>query len=174
MTIDTELRQKEQRLCDALPRVPSLAVAYSGGVDSAYLAYAAHRVPGDRMLAVTALSGSYSDRDLREVQACVARFNLPHEFVNTDEVSNPACRANNPDRCFFCKDELFSKLDALACDRCFAAGANAGCRGPTQSVILTGRRFASLACSGEQSGLARDPDEQAAFPQKRADFLRFS
>ncbi len=86
--------------------MPSLIVAYSGGVDSAYLAYAAHRALGERMLAVTALSASYSERDRREAEACVARFQLPHEFIETDELSNPAYRANNPDRCYFCKDEL--------------------------------------------------------------------
>jgi uncharacterized protein len=119
----TELELKEQRLEDALRKVPSLVVACSGGVDSAYLAYAAHRVLGDRMLAVTALSASYSGRDRREAEACVARFGLPHEFIETDELSNPAYRTNNPDRCYFCKDELFDKLDALAESRGFAAVA---------------------------------------------------
>ncbi len=118
-----ELKSKQKRLEAELAKVPSLIVAYSGGVDSAYLAYAAHRALGSRMLAVTALSASYSDRDQREAQACVERFNLPHEFISTDEISNPAYRANNPDRCFFCKDELFSKLDDLASSRGFAAVA---------------------------------------------------
>ena len=118
-----ELEVKQKRLEAELRKVPSLIVAYSGGVDSAYLAYAAHRALGDHMLAVTALSASYSERDRREATACVARFNLPHEFINTDEVSNPAYRANNPDRCFFCKDELFTRLDDLASRRGFAAVA---------------------------------------------------
>ena len=118
-----ELENKEQRLFDALQGVPSLIVAYSGGVDSAYLAYAAHRALGERMLAVTALSASYSERDRQEAEACVARFKMPHEFIETDELSNPEYRANNPDRCFFCKDELFDKLDELAVERGFAAVA---------------------------------------------------
>jgi uncharacterized protein len=92
-------------------------------VDSAYLAYAAHRVLGERMLAVTALSASYSARDRREAEACVKRFNLPHEFINTDELSNPAYRANNADRCYFCKDELFDRLDELVARRGFSAVA---------------------------------------------------
>jgi uncharacterized protein len=118
-----ELGAKERRLEEVLKKVPSLIVAYSGGVDSAYLAYAAHQMLGDRMLAVTALSASYSARDRREAEACVARFNLPHEFIETDELANPAYRANNPDRCYFCKDELFDKLDELASQRGFAAVA---------------------------------------------------
>jgi uncharacterized protein len=118
-----ELETKEQRLYEELGRIPSLVVAYSGGVDSAYLAYAAHRVLGERMLAVTALSASYSARDRREAEACVKRFNLPHEFINTDELSNPAYRANNADRCYFCKDELFDRLDELVARRGFSAVA---------------------------------------------------
>jgi uncharacterized protein len=119
----SEPEAKEQRLLEQLRQVPSLVVAYSGGVDSAYLAYAAHQVLGDRMLAVTALSASYSERDRQEAQAVVARFKLPHEFITTDELSNPGYRANNPDRCYFCKDELFDKLDELVARRGFAAVA---------------------------------------------------
>jgi uncharacterized protein len=118
-----ELGNKEQQLCGRLKRLPSLVVAYSGGVDSAYLAYAAHRALGDRMLAVTALSPSYSDRDRQEAAACVTRFKIPHEFIHTDEVANPAYRANNPNRCYFCKDELFSKIDQLMSGRGYAAVA---------------------------------------------------
>ena len=118
-----EPEAKEQRLLEQLREVPSLVVAYSGGVDSAYLAYAAHQALGDRMLAVTALSASYSERDRQEAQAVVARFKLPHEFITTDELSNPAYRANNPERCYFCKDELFDKLDELVAQRGFAAVA---------------------------------------------------
>src|SRR5713226_7743633 len=118
-----ELEAKELRLRDELGKFSSLVVAYSCGVDSAYLSYAAHQVLGGRMLAVTALSASYSERDRQEAEACVRRFNLPHEFVETDELSNPAYRANNPDRCYFCKDELFDKLDELAERRGFSAVA---------------------------------------------------
>lgn len=119
----SELEIKERRLAEGLKKVPSLVIAYSGGVDSAYLAYAAHRALGDRMLAVTALSASYSQRDRQEAEACVERFKIPHAFIETDEVSNPAYRANHPDRCYFCKDELFDKLDELAAHRGFAAVA---------------------------------------------------
>ena len=118
-----DLENKQKRLEGELKKLPSLIVAYSGGVDSAYLAYAAYQVLGRRMLAVTALSASYSGRDRREAEACVQRYRLPHEFINTSELSNPDYRANNPDRCFFCKDELFSQLDQLAARRGFSAVA---------------------------------------------------
>jgi pyridinium-3,5-biscarboxylic acid mononucleotide sulfurtransferase len=118
-----DLESKSRQLLEQLASVRSLVVAYSGGVDSAYLAYAAHRALGDRMLAVTALSASYSERDRSEARAVVARFKLPHEFIETDELANPAYRANNPDRCYFCKDELFDKLDDLVARRGFAAVA---------------------------------------------------
>lgn len=119
----SELEIKQARLEEELRRVPSLVVAYSGGVDSAYLAYAAHRVLGDRMLAVTALSASFSARDREAAEKCTARFHFPHEFIETDELSNPAYRANRPDRCYFCKDELFDKLDDLVQRRGYSAAA---------------------------------------------------
>src|SRR5207249_2227983 len=118
-----ELELKQQRLKEELSKVPSLVVAYSGGVDSAYLACAAHQVLGEGMLGVTALSASYSARDRREAEACVRRFHFPHEFIETDELSSAAYRANNPDRCYFCKDELFDKLDELVLRRGYAAVA---------------------------------------------------
>src|SRR3989475_11402384 len=121
-----ELELKQRRLTEELGNVRSLVVAYSGGVDSAYLAYAAHCALGERMLAVTALSASYSARDREEAEACVQRARFPHEFVETDELSNPAYRANSPDRCYFCKAELFDKLDRLAAERGLAAVAYGG------------------------------------------------
>jgi len=98
-------------------------VAYSGGVDSAYLAYEAHQVLGDHMLAVTALSASFSQLDREQAESCAARLAIPHECIAIDELSNSSYRANNPDRCFFCKDELFTRLDELARRRGYAAVA---------------------------------------------------
>jgi pyridinium-3,5-biscarboxylic acid mononucleotide sulfurtransferase len=115
-----DLEAKQSRLDSELAAVPSMLVAYSGGVDSAYLAYAAHQVLGGRMLAVTALSESFSELDRQHAESCAARLALPHEFIETAEVANPAYQANNPDRCFYCKDELFNKLDELARARHYA------------------------------------------------------
>src|SRR5579871_4509827 len=117
------VHDKERTLLEELKKHSSLIVAYSGGVDSAYLAYAAHKALGGKMLAVTALSASYSARDRAEAEKCVTQFNFPHEFISTDELANPAYRANNADRCYHCKDELFHKLDQLAGERGFSAVA---------------------------------------------------
>jgi uncharacterized protein len=118
-----ELEIKQHRLQEQLSQLPSLIVAYSGGVDSAYLAYAAHHALGERMLAVTALSASYSARDREEAEKCVAHGHFRHEFIATDELENPSYRANHADRCYYCKDELFDKLDRLAGLRGIAAVA---------------------------------------------------
>ncbi len=122
------LAEKEELLLARLAELPSVIVALSGGTDSAYLAWAAHRALGGRALSVSALSPSYSAHDRRVVESFVRQFDLRHEFIETHELENPAYRANASDRCYFCKDELFSVLDALANERGFAAiayGVNA-------------------------------------------------
>ena len=119
----SELELKRARLQAQLAAASSLLVAYSGGVDSAYLAYEAHQVLGDHMLAVTALSASFSQLDREQAESCAARLAIPHECIAIDELSNSSYRANNPDRCFFCKDELFTRLDELARRRGYAAVA---------------------------------------------------
>ena len=120
--------QKETLLLARLAEIPSLIVALSGGADSAYLAWAAHETLGARSLSVTALSPSYSAHDRGIVEEFVSKLGLRHEFIETHEMENPAYRANSADRCYFCKDELFSALDELAHARGFAAlayGVNA-------------------------------------------------
>jgi uncharacterized protein len=115
--------EKERQLLAKLAEIPALIVALSGGADSAYLAWAAQRVLGDRALSVTALSPSYSAHDRNVLEEFVRAQSIHHEFVETHEMENPAYRANAADRCFFCKDELFSVLDALALQRGFTATA---------------------------------------------------
>lgn len=115
--------EKENLLLARLAEIPSLIVALSGGADSAYLAWAAHAALGARALSVTALSPSYSAHDRAVVEEFVSKLGLRHEFIETHETDNPAYRANAADRCYFCKDELFSVLDDLAKARGFAAVA---------------------------------------------------
>ena len=120
--------RKEELLVSRLAEIPSLVVALSGGADSAYLAWAANRGLDARALSVTAVSPSFSAHDREMVEQFVAQIALRHEFIETHEMENPAYRANQPDRCYFCKDELFSVLDKLALARGFAAiayGVNA-------------------------------------------------
>lgn len=115
--------EKEKGLLAQLAKIPSVIVALSGGADSAYLAWAAQSALGERALSVTALSPSFSAHDRGVVERFVREFGIHHEFVETHEMENPAYRANAADRCFFCKDELFSALDAMAEQREFAATA---------------------------------------------------
>src|SRR5947199_8813164 len=116
--------EKENLLLARLAETPSLIVALSGGADSAYLAWAAHDVLGAGTLSVTALSPSYSAHDRAIVEEFVSKLGLPHEFIGTHEMDNPAYRANAADRCYFCKDELFSALNELAKGRGFDAVAS--------------------------------------------------
>jgi len=115
--------EKENLLFARLSEIPSLIVALSGGADSAYLAWAAQEALGAGALSVTALSPSYSAHDRSIVEDFVMQRRLRHEFIETREMENPSYRANAADRCYFCKDELFSALDALAQARGFAAVA---------------------------------------------------
>jgi uncharacterized protein len=123
-----EASEKEQALLAKLAGLPSLIVALSGGIDSAYLAWAAHQAVGEKALSVTALSASYSAYDREQVEVFLRATGVRHEFIETHEIENPAYRVNDANRCYFCKDELFSVLDRLASERRIAAiayGVNA-------------------------------------------------
>jgi uncharacterized protein len=113
--------EKEQRLLNDLSRLDSVLVAFSGGADSAYLAWAAHSALGSRALAVTAVSPSFSAHDREQAAAFVRQVGLRHEFVDTREFENPLYVANLGDRCYHCKDELFTRMEALARERGFSA-----------------------------------------------------
>lgn len=116
-TPDLALSSREQRLRGLLAACDSAIIAFSGGVDSAYLAWAATQVLGPSALCVTADSPSYPDHH-RQLALRIARdFGLRHEFVQTSELAQPEYRANPVDRCYHCKHELYDVLSMLASDR---------------------------------------------------------
>ena len=112
---------KLDRLRDRIRRYGSCLVAYSGGVDSVLLAYVAHEVLGGRALAAIADSPSLPRRELQEALALAEKFHFPVRVVRTAEFENPSYTANPANRCYFCKQELFQELTAIARTEGFAA-----------------------------------------------------
>jgi uncharacterized protein len=162
--------EKELLLLRQFTEFPSVIIALSGGADSAYLAWAAHRAIGPRALSVTALSPSYSAHDRAVVEEFVHKLGVRHEFIETHEMENPMYRANAADRCYFCKDELFTVLDVMAQERGFAAvayGVNAddtldfrpGHRAATEHRVL-----APLLDSGLHKAEIRQLSQRAGLP----------
>lgn len=111
------LQRKQEHLFQLLRDLRTVLIAYSGGTDSAYLAWAAHRVLGDRAVAITADSASLPSSHKHDAEAFVRRFGIPHEYIATYEFDNPDYVKNDADRCFHCKDELFTRMDELCAQR---------------------------------------------------------
>jgi uncharacterized protein len=153
-----------------LAQLRSLMVAYSGGVDSAFLAATAHQVLGSGMIAVLADSPSLARRDLEQATAFAESIGMPLRIVNTDELDRPAYQRNDANRCFQCKDELFSVMKLLAPElgvSAIAYGMNAddrldfrpGHRAAEQHAIL-----APLASAGLTKLEVRALAKSAGYP----------
>jgi uncharacterized protein len=162
----TALDEKRASLMERLSSLDSLVIAYSGGVDSAYLACAAAQAMPGRLLAVTADSASYPRRHREIAEQISSQFQFPHEFVQTAELERPEYRANPANRCYYCKTELYEHLSRLASDRGFAAiadGSNADDRGDYRPGRQAAREFGVISpldeaglTKAEIRALARD------------------
>jgi uncharacterized protein len=152
------LQSKSAALTRVLESLPALIVAYSGGVDSAYLAWVSTQVLGPRALCITAESSSYPERH-REMAIRIAReFGLNHHVIRTDEMSRPEYRANPANRCYFCKHELYTQLTAIGRDRGIAViadGSNADDRGDYRPGRQAAREF-GVRSPLDEVGLTKD------------------
>ena len=149
MAPSSSAEAKEERLFERLAALDSLIIAFSGGADSAYLAWAATKALGhERALCITADSPSYPDRH-RQLALRVARtFGFRHELIQTTELDLPEYRANPTNRCYFCKHTLYASLSGIAVPRGFAAiadGSNADDRGDYRPGRQAAREFGVLS-----------------------------
>ena len=110
----TQLQAKQDRLFEILQSLGRVIVAYSGGTDSAYLAWAANRVLRNDAVAITADSASIPESHKRDAEQFARECGFRHEYIDTYEFENPDYVKNDKDRCFHCKDELFNRLDEYA------------------------------------------------------------
>jgi len=114
---ENDLVHKEEALFQSLRTLRRVIVAYSGGTDSAYLAWAAHQALGRDAIAITADSASIPASHKRDAEDFARKCGFRHEYISTYEFENPDYIKNDKDRCFHCKDELFTRLDAYAAQR---------------------------------------------------------
>ncbi|MGZ4032094.1 MAG: ATP-dependent sacrificial sulfur transferase LarE [Tumebacillaceae bacterium] len=112
-----DLLQKKQKMYDILGTMDQVIVAFSAGIDSTFVLACAHEVLGDRVLAITAASETFPDRELQEAIELAKQLGVRHEVIEIKEMENPNFVANNPDRCYHCKAGLYSRLTALAQER---------------------------------------------------------
>jgi uncharacterized protein len=115
--VSSDVNAKEERLRELFRQLGSVIIAYSGGVDSSYVAYVANSELGTRAVCVTGESASLPAYQREEIDRVVKDFGFNHERIQTAELDHPGYRANNGNRCYFCKDELYSKLESIAASR---------------------------------------------------------
>ena len=166
MELKQEMKQKLEVLRVTLASLDSLLVAYSGGTDSAFLAYTAHQVLGDRMLAVIADSPSLPRQELAAALAFASEHGIPTHILQTRELEDPNYARNDRNRCFHCKDELFTQMEAARLQLRFdhiAYGMNVDDRGdfrPGQKAAEAHNALAPLVVANlnkaEIRMLARD------------------
>src|SRR5262245_48668552 len=108
---DVDLGAKQSALYESLRSLGRVIVAYSGGTDSAYLAWAAHHVRGDSAIAITADSASIPESHKRDAEEFARESGFRHGYITTNEFSNPDYVKNDKNRCYHCKDELFTQLE---------------------------------------------------------------
>ena len=153
-TSQPELDRKLHRLEAEIVRLGSALIAYSGGTDSAFLAFTAHRVLGDRMLAVIADSASLPRRELAAALAFAEQHRIPLQVLQTAELDDPSYVRNDAQRCFHCKDELFTRMEQARRQLGFAAlayGRNLDDDGdfrPGQQAAAQHHAAAPLATAG--------------------------
>lgn len=154
MGVTENLAEKASLLTAKIQELGSVLIAYSGGTDSAYLAYAAYRVLGDKMIAVIADSASLPRAELEAALSFTAAHNIPTHVLRTAEMENPAYTRNDSQRCFHCKDELFTVMETARRELGFehlAYGMNADDRGdfrPGQKAAALHEAVAPLAEAG--------------------------
>lgn len=111
------MQEKQQRLFSILQGMDRVIVAYSGGTDSAYLAWAANEALGERAVSITADSASIPESHKRDAIDFARQFGIHHELIPTHEFENPDYLKNDANRCFHCKDELFDRLEEIGKER---------------------------------------------------------